>query len=76
MLWKKREAVLSSAPSIGIEHDYRLITPEDRQTVLSQIVAFADREQLSTDQKNGLAAELARRLGVDYTNCCAGASSS
>ncbi|MFZ0418139.1 MAG: polysaccharide deacetylase family protein [Candidatus Sulfotelmatobacter sp.] len=68
MLWKKREAVLSSAPSIGIEHDSRLSAPEDRQTVLSQIVAFANREQLSTDQKNGLAADLAHRLGVDYSD--------
>ncbi|MGA8605762.1 MAG: polysaccharide deacetylase family protein [Verrucomicrobiota bacterium] len=66
MLWKRREAVLSTTPSIGIVRDMRLVTPEDRQTALSQIVAFADREQLSTEQKNGLAAELARRLGVDY----------
>jgi peptidoglycan/xylan/chitin deacetylase (PgdA/CDA1 family) len=66
MLWKKREATLSAAPSIGIAQDMRLNTPEDRQAALSQIVAFADREQLSTEQKNSLAAELARRLNVDY----------
>lgn len=66
MLWKKREAVLSAAPSIGIAGDIRLDTAENRQLALGQIVAFADREQLSTEQKNQLAADLARRLGVDY----------
>jgi peptidoglycan/xylan/chitin deacetylase (PgdA/CDA1 family) len=66
LLWKKREAVLSAAPSIGLAGDIRLDTPENRQAALGQIVAFADREQLSTDQKNGLAADLAQRLGVDY----------
>jgi peptidoglycan/xylan/chitin deacetylase (PgdA/CDA1 family) len=66
MLWKKREAVLRAAPSIGIAGDIRLDTPENRQTALSQIIAFADREQLSTEEKNQLAADLAQRLGVDY----------
>jgi peptidoglycan/xylan/chitin deacetylase (PgdA/CDA1 family) len=66
MLWKKRETVLSAAPSIGITQNMQLTTPEDRQDALNQIIAFADREQLSTEQKNELAAELARRLGIDY----------
>jgi len=66
MLWKKRAKVLSAAPSIGIERDIPLSTPEARQTALSQIVEFADREQLSTQQKNELATELAHILGVDY----------
>jgi peptidoglycan/xylan/chitin deacetylase (PgdA/CDA1 family) len=66
MLWKKRETVLSAAPSIGIAQNMQLTTPEDRQDALNQIITFADREQLSTEQKNELAAELARRLGIDY----------
>jgi peptidoglycan/xylan/chitin deacetylase (PgdA/CDA1 family) len=66
MLWKRRETVLTAAPSIGIARDIPLATPEARETALSKIVAFADREQLSSEQKNDLAAELARRLGVDY----------
>lgn len=67
MLWKKRGAVLKAAPSIGVEHDINLETAEARQTALSQIVAFAERELLSTEQKNNLAAELARQLGIDYS---------
>ncbi len=66
MLWKKREALLRATPSIGIENDIALDTPAARRTALSLIVAFADREQLSTEQKNGLAAQVARLLGVDY----------
>ena len=66
MLWKRREAVLHAAPSIGIVSDIPLGAPEARQAAISQIVAFADREQLSTEHKNELAAEVARRLGVDY----------
>jgi hypothetical protein len=66
MLWKRRESILSAAPSIGIVQDIRLGAPEARQAALSQMVGFADREQLSTEKKNELAAELARLLGVDY----------
>lgn len=66
MLWKKRGSLLKATPSIGVERDTNLDTPEARQIALTQIIAFADREKLSTEQKNDLAAELACRLGVDY----------
>jgi peptidoglycan/xylan/chitin deacetylase (PgdA/CDA1 family) len=66
MLWKKRDAVLGAVPSIGIERDIRLDTAESRQAALSQIILYADREHLSTEQKNSLAADLAHRLSLDY----------
>ncbi len=66
MLWKKRGAILRAAPSIGIGTDISLSALEGRETALSQIRRFADLEQLSTEQKNDLASELARHLGVDY----------
>jgi len=66
MLWKRRETVLPAARSIGIMRDMPLEARGSRETATHQIVAFADQEQLSTEQKNELAAELARRLGVDY----------
>jgi len=66
MLWKKRDGVLGVTPSIGIEREARLDTPEARNDVLSQIIAFVERETLSTEHKNEVAAELARRLGVNY----------
>jgi peptidoglycan/xylan/chitin deacetylase (PgdA/CDA1 family) len=66
MLWKKRETVLQAVRSIGIANDISLASPEGRQLAASQIVAFADSQHLSTEQKNDLAAEVAARLGVDY----------
>jgi peptidoglycan/xylan/chitin deacetylase (PgdA/CDA1 family) len=66
MLWKKRDAVLAPVPSIGITQEIALATPAARETVIGQILAFADREQLSTQQKNELAAELGHHLGIDY----------
>jgi hypothetical protein len=66
MLWKRREAVLPAAPSIGITQEIALATTHARETAITQILAFADRQQLSTHQKNELAAELASRLEIDY----------
>jgi len=66
MLWKKRDTVLIAAPSIGISTDIPLASAEDRNLATSQIVAFADSNHLSTEQKNELAAELAAHLEVDY----------
>jgi peptidoglycan/xylan/chitin deacetylase (PgdA/CDA1 family) len=68
MLWKKRDSVLGATPSIGVGQDVRLDQSESRSAALSQILAFADREQFSTEQKNQLAADLAYRLGVDYAD--------
>jgi peptidoglycan/xylan/chitin deacetylase (PgdA/CDA1 family) len=66
MLWKKREAVLTPAPSIGITQEIALATAEARETAIRKILGFADRQKLSTQQKNDLAAELGRRLEIDY----------
>jgi peptidoglycan/xylan/chitin deacetylase (PgdA/CDA1 family) len=66
MLWKKRDAVLRAAPAIGIASDIALGSAGGLQLATSQIVAFADSKQLSTEQKNELAAELAARLDVNY----------
>jgi peptidoglycan/xylan/chitin deacetylase (PgdA/CDA1 family) len=66
MLWKKCDAVLSANPAIGITREVNLSAPEARQTALEQIVEFANRRQLSTEQKNELAAEVAHQLGIHY----------
>lgn len=66
MLWKKRDGVLRTARFLGITEDVQLDTREARDAAARQIVAFADREQLTTEQKNAVAAELARWIGVDY----------
>lgn len=66
MLWKKRDRVLPPTPSIGITQETSLSHLVARETVARQIIAFADQRQLSSEQKNELAAELAQVLGLDY----------
>ena len=66
MLWTKRDQILHAAPSIGIAQDLRLADPGALDIATRQITGFAEREKLSTEQKNDVAAELARCLGVDY----------
>ncbi|MGO8796744.1 MAG: polysaccharide deacetylase family protein [Candidatus Sulfotelmatobacter sp.] len=66
MLWKKRDAVVPAAASIGITQDISLATAEGREMAIRHLLEFAGREQLSTEQKNDLAAELGRHLGIDY----------
>lgn len=66
MLWMRRDQILRVAPSIGIEKDLRLADPGALETATRQIVELAAKEQLSTEQRDEVAAQLARSLGVDY----------
>jgi peptidoglycan/xylan/chitin deacetylase (PgdA/CDA1 family) len=66
MLWKKRAGTLAAAPAIGIPRDIPLDSRQAREMAMRQVWAFADGQDFSTEQKNELAAELARLLGVDY----------
>jgi peptidoglycan/xylan/chitin deacetylase (PgdA/CDA1 family) len=66
MVWKKRAAILPASPSLGIMQDISLATSQARESAVRQVLTFADQKQLSTEQKNELAAELAGRLGIDY----------
>lgn len=66
MLWKKRSSVLAASPRIGVPQDLALDTRQSRDVAMRQVWAFADQRQFSTEQKNDLAAELAKLLGVDF----------
>ncbi|HTS35592.1 MAG TPA: polysaccharide deacetylase family protein [Candidatus Solibacter sp.] len=66
MLWTKRDQILRAAPAIGIEQDIRLADPGALQSAARQVVGFAEREEISTEQKNEVVAELARSLGINY----------
>jgi len=66
MLWKKRETVLPATPSLGVTQETSLSQLAARETAVHQIIAFANQRQFSSEQKNELAAELARVLGLDY----------
>ena len=66
LLWKARDRTLSPNPGLGIPDAVGLSSPENRQHALNSIIRFSEKQQLSTRQKNELAAELARSVGVDY----------
>jgi len=66
MLWKGRDRSLAANPNIGISDAVSLSTPEARQKAVHDIIYFAATRQLSTSQKNELAAELAGMLGIDF----------
>lgn len=66
MLWKKRESVLPAKASLGTTQDFRLNSKEAQGAAGREIVAFAERNNFSAEQKNELAAELAVHLGIDY----------
>lgn len=67
MLWTKRGQVLRATPSIGIVQDLRLGDPGAMETATRQLVGFAEKEKLTTAQRNEVAGELARCLGIDYS---------
>lgn len=66
MLWKKHDSVLPATASLGTTRDFRLNSEEGQGAAVGEIVAFAERNNFSAEQKNEMAAELASRLGVDY----------
>lgn len=66
MLWRKRHAVLPATPSIGVTQDTLVADVGAREAVLQQIISFTDQHHFSSEQKNDLAAELARVLGLNY----------
>jgi peptidoglycan/xylan/chitin deacetylase (PgdA/CDA1 family) len=66
MLWKHRSEVLRESPELGINHSPDLRTEPGRHKVVRSLIDFAERENMSGQQKDELAAKFARWLGVDY----------
>ncbi len=66
MLWKRRAERLDGATELGLQGPVDLSTELGRHRVVRQFVERAEREKLSGQQKNELAQQLARALGIDY----------
>ena len=66
LLWRGRAARLDLAPLTGRGAAVELSTPAARARAEAELRRFAEREKLSAEEKDALAASLARRLGVDY----------
>jgi peptidoglycan/xylan/chitin deacetylase (PgdA/CDA1 family) len=72
LLWKKRDGVLCFPEVLGGREGRGLRNAEQRLRVWKELVGYAGREGLSAAARNELAAELARRLNVDFAELIRG----
>src|SRR5262245_10309882 len=66
MLWKRRERVFDARNFTGSDLMIALDTNHGRDAALEVLLTFADREHLSAEEKDRLAAHIALDLGIDY----------
>ncbi|MFN2567918.1 MAG: polysaccharide deacetylase family protein [Gemmatimonadaceae bacterium] len=71
VLWKGRDAVLDTAGMLDAKEQWDLRTNAGRDGAFKSIIEFADRQRLTAEEKAGLAAAVARRLGVDHDSLIA-----
>ncbi|MFL6213175.1 MAG: polysaccharide deacetylase family protein [Blastocatellia bacterium] len=72
ILWKRRGARLNLKEVTGEAGHYDLTTAAACEAALAAIVAFAERHQLSAQEKDAIAVKLARALAFDYERLLAG----
>lgn len=66
IIWKARGRRVADLREFGSLQVAPLESPEARQHVSEQIVAWADGQNINGSQKNEIAMRLAQRLGIDY----------
>ena len=66
MLWKRRGEMISDGRDVGLPGTMDLRTEASRHTIVMELLARANREELSGAQKDELCASLAKLLGIDY----------
>jgi peptidoglycan/xylan/chitin deacetylase (PgdA/CDA1 family) len=70
MIWKARDRGTADLSEFGIAQDVALGSVQTGQDAAKQIVQWADRQHLSGEQKDQVAARLARCLQIDYQELC------
>lgn len=76
MLWKCGRAAqtpptLTLATITGSERTFSLTTSEGRAAAFKALITFTRGEKISGQEKNELAARLAKLIGLDYDELCA-----
>jgi hypothetical protein len=66
MLWKARGQVVQLDTLLGSNRLFDLSLETERDRLVSELIALADLRQLSADQRDLLARQLAATLGIDY----------
>lgn len=67
LLWKGRGRQVLDARELGLSESQDLRTELARHQIVRWLVNLSERENLNGQQKNGLAASLAKILGIDYS---------
>ena len=66
ILWKQRGRVLDGGSRFGLPETMDLRTETSRQAIVTRLVTSARERNLPEAEKNQIAEELARNIGVDY----------
>lgn len=66
MLWKRRGMVLPSGEKLGLQGGMDLRDEPSRHRIVRSLIELAERDSLSGEQKDALAARVADLLGLDY----------
>jgi peptidoglycan/xylan/chitin deacetylase (PgdA/CDA1 family) len=66
ILWKGRWQTLKLSELIGVNGDINLSSQDSRNHAYNHLINFARKNNLSAQEKDNLAAKLARQLKIDY----------
>ncbi|MBV9180398.1 MAG: polysaccharide deacetylase family protein [Acidobacteria bacterium] len=66
ILWRNAGSVLPPAPSLGWNRPRQLSTEQERESVVSELLAFSEKKGMSGAAKDELAPQLAELVGFDY----------
>jgi peptidoglycan/xylan/chitin deacetylase (PgdA/CDA1 family) len=66
MLWKKRGSVIQDGSELGFTQPLDLRSEAARHKVVRSLIERGEREKLTGQQKDELAARLGKFLGIDY----------
>jgi peptidoglycan/xylan/chitin deacetylase (PgdA/CDA1 family) len=70
MMWKTRHRGTADLAEFNASGSVALASIESRQHAAAQIVQWTESQNLTGQQKDEVAAALARRLGIDYPELC------
>lgn len=70
LLWKRRETTLSLRNITGQDLKFELSRKDSRIAAGEAILEYARGNKLSAEEKDALAATLAKELGIDYEAVC------
>ena len=70
LLWRGRSGAINLQPLTGRAESVNLATESGRATVWQALQTHVREQKLSGEEKDALAGELARSVGVDYEELC------